>query len=739
MTHGIADYFSISPTTASEVVDDFLLTPQDDPSRPAVYASGDLYTFLATSKETDFDFNFFDFFLPVNGGPPPHYHPYEHEVWFVTEGEFQFNLGNQGTDSLVVPEGTLVFGPRDRVHGYRNLDSTASISGTTPGARTLSMTTRGALDLFFDAAATRVIDRNDPVPPSVAPTEEDLINLAEFMLRTGAGITFPTPDFEPPEDALDYVLVLPPDAEDNVLAGALALAEIDGFSVWTAGEHAGIPQRPTFTGAFGIEYTSLLTLEETGNEFSYNQFSLAPQATDTFVQANLTSSQVVEPTESLATGVATLEINSEGDGLDYSLTVTGLDFGELVEGGTPQTPDNELDDVTAIHIHSGEQDSDSPHAFSIWDSSHQDENDLSITFNSNGSTTISGTWNQTEEEIPTTLSDFLNNSGLPGQESNFYFQIHTEGHLTGEIRGQIARTTDDFPNPVESENHELFYVREGQLSLKIDDEVRLAGPDTFVYIPPDTEYSIGNFGETEVESLAVSVIPQAEDRVNIGNDQFPSPLNPQSSISPNELVFLSDGDDIFDNPNDIRRRIYGGRGNDELLANQEDRLFGEEGNDLLDASGSEGHNRLDGGQGNDLLLAGSEDQLVGGEGDDTLIIVNGGDNLLYGGSGADQFWIVNGRLPDTVPETRQLTDFGLPPLEDTRNTIVDFEQGIDKIHIGGISGISSFDDLKLLPAFGDIRSTSLLATVDGIEGEISLANVSGILFNELSAGDFVFA
>lgn len=676
MTH-TTPVVSISPDTTLEVVDDYLIAPQDDPARPAVYASSDLYTFLATSRETDFAFNFFDFFLPVGGGPPAHYHPYEHETWFVTAGEIEFDLGNQGTNSLVVPEQTLVFGPRIRTHGYNNLDSTASISGVTPGARTLSMTTPGALDLFFEAAATRVTDRNEPIPFYAGPTDQDFINLGVFALRTGAGISFPTADYQPAEGTLDYVLVLPEDAAPDVVEGALELAELDNFNVWTTGDHAGLPQRPTFTGAFGIEYTSLLTLEETRNESSYNQFSLAPQATDTFVQANLNGSQVVEHTESSATGVATVELNSEGNGIDYSLTLTGLDFGEWVGCATPQTPDNELDDVTGLHIHSGERGSNGPHAFPILDLKEQGESDVSIISNKDGSTTISGTWDQTEMEIPTALSDFLNNSLLPGEESEFYFQVHTEGNPKGEIRGQIARTTDDFPEPVESVDHELFYVNEGQLSFKIGDEVRLAGPDTFVYVAPGNEYSIGNFGEETVKSLAITAIdPEIE--------QIP-----------------------FDNT---------------------------------------GYNLVYGSENNDLLSAGSKEQLDGGEGDDTLEIVTGGDNLLYGGAGADQFLIVNGVLPDTVPETRQLTELPsplpaipLPPLEDTRNTIMDFELGVDQIQIRGISNISSFDDLILLPAFGDIRSTSIVATVEGTNEQISLANVTGIQFNQFSASDFVFA
>lgn len=736
MTHNTGPYISIPASTQAKVVDDYLLVLQDDPTRAAVYGPGDLYTFLATSRETDFSYNFFDFFLPVGSGPPPHFHPYEQETWYITAGDIQYNLGNQGTDSLVLPEGSLIFGPKDRVHGYRNLDSKVSISAKTSGARTLSLTTPGALDLFFSTIGEPVISRNNPVP--VIPSDETtFINLAEFSLRTKAGISFATPDFQPPADALDYLLVLPKNAKPDVVQGAIALSKIDGFKVWTTGNQPGLPQRPTFTGPFGIEYTSLASFEETGNKFAYNEFSLAPQGADTFVQANLNKSQVVNDSKSLATGVANIKPLRTGNALVYDLIVTGLDFGELLPGGTPQTPDNPLDDVTAIHIYSGDRGSNGRQVFSILDPHHQDEDKLTIKLNADSSTTLKGIWTQKEADIPTELKDFLTNGGLPGEQSDYYFQVETEGNPTGEIRGQIAHTTDDFGVPITSNNHELLYVKEGQFSVKIGDEVRLAGPDTFIEIAPGNKYAIANFGTVEVESLAVSV-PQGK----LEPAAIPSPLKPQGHVSSKQLVFLSDEDDVFSQPNRNNLRVYGGEGNDELYATQDNRLFGEKGEDLLDASSGTGRNLLDGGEGNDFLIAGKQDQLVGGDGDDTLIILNGGENVLYGNAGADQFWITNGRIPDTVLDPRQSVPLPppfptLPPLEDTRNLIADFELGIDKIYISGVSGIYDFDGLKLLPAYDDLRSTSIIATLGGTE--YSLANVSGILSNELTASDFVFA
>ncbi len=707
-----------STTTPTEVVDDFRLVPQDDPSRPAVYVAGDLYTFLATTRETDLDFNFFDFFLPVGGGPPRHIHPFENEVWHTIDGELQFSFGDQGQESIVVPEGTTLFGPKDRTHWFTNLDSTVSISGITPGARTLSITYPGALELFFNAAATRVTDRNNPIPDFDASTEEgfiDPLKVAKFGARTDGSVFFDDEildNYTAPEDALPHVIVLPEDAEAEVVERAKELAEEDVFSVWTTGKHEGLPKRPTSSGAFSIEYTSLISFEESDNEIAYNQFSLESQESnfsELSIQSNLTGSKVVEPTESLATGVANLDLNQEGE-LDYTLTVTGLDLGKLVDGEIPKTPDNEQDDVTAIHIHSGAPGTNGLHEFEIFDLEGQDETDLNIVFNEDGSTTLSGTWNRSEKNIPKSLVDFFDES-IPGAESDFYFQIHTEGNPDGEIRGQIASTidADHFPEPVKSDDHELLYVEEGELSVKINDEVKVAEKDTFIYIAPGNEYSIANFGDQVVESLAITV-DKSEDLdsgasfENANNEVFPPPLNSQSGSG--------DDKDLFDVPN-----------------------------------GSD-YNVINGDNGNNVLLAESNDQLVGGEGDDLLNILGGGNNLLYGGSGADQFRIVNGKLPDAVEvkyseEAEQFLvgDISFPDLVDTRNTIMDFELGVDKIHIIDIEEVSSFDELELLPAFGDLESTSIIAkfTEDGIEKEISLANVSGVIFNELSADDFVFA
>jgi mannose-6-phosphate isomerase-like protein (cupin superfamily) len=623
MSHSTGPIFENSVTT--EPVEHYLIVPQNSQDRPIWYASSDLYTSLVSTVETEGDFNSFDFFLPPGGGPPLHYHTWEDEAWYGIEGNLFFGFGNEAGEmgsqpkyrvDNVVP-GTLIYGPTLRSHIYGNVDSTETTVGENKGARTLSFTAPGGLDLFFNYVGVPVEDRNDKIPTPQPPTPEQFQRLVEIGARVGGAPYFvlPAPDYEPPKGSLDYVVVLPHNPPQDLVDQFLAVKDVEGFSIWQKDNDPNIdlPNRPTFTGPFGIEYTSLLTLEETGGELAYNEFSLNP--------------------------------------------------------------------------------------------------------------------------------------GVKG----------------------------DFPKPVESGEHEALYVKKGQLSLEINGEVTVAHKDDLVYIAPGNEYSVGNFGNEKLEALSVTIIDQEEQYT-----RPPSPIKPLPAMPPKEIISLSDGPDVFSEPDGSRReinarkgddiiaanqwdrvkgqggndiidasggkggnRLFGGGGNDQITLNKSDRAFGMTGDDVLDASEGKGRNGLWGGDGNDTLLAGKNDKLVGGEGNDGLYIVGGGNNVLFGGTGSDQFWLANNVLPDTVPEPRQNIKVGppfqpLPPLEDTRNTIADFELGVDKIGIKGISGIESFEDLKLLPAFGDIQSTSIVAVVKGVEAEISLGNVLGVTYTQLSANDFVF-
>ncbi|MBV6624815.1 MAG: CHRD domain-containing protein [Rivularia sp. (in: Bacteria)] len=153
-------------------------------------------------------------------------------------------------------------------------------------------------------------------------------------------------------------------------------------------------------------------------------------------KATLEGSQEVTANSSTATGSAFLQLNQAGDALTYTMTVEGLDFGTLA-GGEAQTDDTG-DDVTGIHFHNAARGEGGPVVFGIFGPA-QDTDDRTVTVNDDGSTTISGVWETTDTEASESLSTFVADLQATNndQDTNLYFNIHTEEFPSGEIRGQV--------------------------------------------------------------------------------------------------------------------------------------------------------------------------------------------------------------------------------------------------------------------------------------------------------------
>jgi mannose-6-phosphate isomerase-like protein (cupin superfamily) len=76
--------------------------------------------------------------MPPKGGPPLHVHEREDELFYVVEGHYLFQCGDQ---SVQVSQGGLVYLPKGIPHGFRNI-------GSTPGVL-LNTITPGGFEQFF--------------------------------------------------------------------------------------------------------------------------------------------------------------------------------------------------------------------------------------------------------------------------------------------------------------------------------------------------------------------------------------------------------------------------------------------------------------------------------------------------------------------------------------------------------------------------------------------------------------
>ncbi|RMG15302.1 MAG: choice-of-anchor D domain-containing protein [Cyanobacteria bacterium J055] len=185
----------------------------------------------------------------------------------------------------------------------------------------------------------------------------------------------------------------------------------------------------------------------------------------------------------------------------------------------------------------------------------------------------------------------------------------------------------------------------------------------------------------------------------------------------NDTSFGGDGDDWLFGGKD-EDMLFGGIGNDNLFGDRgNDTICGGEGNDVIlggngnpipvgesleqdficagagndFVSGNEGADRLNGDAGDDTLYGGKDnDAIEGGDGAD-ILAGNQGDDTLSGGAGADRF------------------DFAAT---DGTNIITDFEDGLDKIGLQGVT----FDRLTIAQIGSDTQLTagSLSVTLQGV-------------------------
>jgi quercetin dioxygenase-like cupin family protein len=131
------------------------------------WGPGDYYTFLVTGAESGGSMFAMDCVLGVGGGPPPHRHLAEDELFYVFGGTVQFTMDGE---TRTVGTGESVFVPKGAAHSYIN-------SGDT-NARMIAIYTPAGMEGWFLEVCTPVTDPAGS-PPPVTP------ELIERMLEAG--------------------------------------------------------------------------------------------------------------------------------------------------------------------------------------------------------------------------------------------------------------------------------------------------------------------------------------------------------------------------------------------------------------------------------------------------------------------------------------------------------------------------------------------------------------------------
>ncbi len=307
-----------------------------------------------------------------------------------------------------------------------------------------------------------------------------------------------------------------------------------------------------------------------------------------------------------ASGTSEFILNEFGDALSYELTVSGLDFGQFVGDGTAQTEDTS-DDVTRIHLHNADRGVNGGVAFGLIDqvlpaADGQDNDDLEIIQNEDGSTTLRGIW-ETSDPALTSLTEFVESlqNAEAGEDIPLYWNIHTNGSPGGAIRGQL-QGGEGAVGPVEPPIEPVDLVVDGRQreavalgsgdSLTVNGRLRVDG--TAVELESGA-------GDVRVDVNQGGVI-RADVAIDGSNGAGPLTVNNAGVIRGD--VLLTSGDDTYDGSNGrVRGQVSGGIGDDSFLGgDRTDHFFGGAGDDLLNTGGGR-RNIVEGGTGSDTIIS----------------------------------------------------------------------------------------------------------------------------------------
>jgi mannose-6-phosphate isomerase-like protein (cupin superfamily) len=100
---------------------------------------GEILTIKASGKDTGGALAVIEEVSPPSGGPPLHLHHKEDEAFYVMEGEYEIQCGD---DKIIASPGTFVFAPRKVPHMFRNV-------GAGQG-KILAIVTPAGIEKFFE-------------------------------------------------------------------------------------------------------------------------------------------------------------------------------------------------------------------------------------------------------------------------------------------------------------------------------------------------------------------------------------------------------------------------------------------------------------------------------------------------------------------------------------------------------------------------------------------------------------
>lgn len=141
---------------------------------------GDVYRFMATSKDTNGKYAMWEAIVPPGGGPPPHVHSREEESFYILEGEITFQIGEE---RVVATAGMFANMPVGTPHSFKN-------ESNQPAKMIISIAPAGLEDMFFEFGVPLPEGSTSALPP----TKDEIEKLLAIAPKYGIEIRVPHHD-----------------------------------------------------------------------------------------------------------------------------------------------------------------------------------------------------------------------------------------------------------------------------------------------------------------------------------------------------------------------------------------------------------------------------------------------------------------------------------------------------------------------------------------------------------------
>ncbi len=126
-----------------------------------IRARGDFYTFKLRAPDTEGRFALFEARNLPQGGVPPHIDHREDEAFYVLDGRYQFQIGDQ---VRICEAGEFAFVPMGIPHAFTNV-------GTQLARMLVVVSPAGILEAYFAEIGEPIADLAHPPAPAVTPPD----------------------------------------------------------------------------------------------------------------------------------------------------------------------------------------------------------------------------------------------------------------------------------------------------------------------------------------------------------------------------------------------------------------------------------------------------------------------------------------------------------------------------------------------------------------------------------------